>query len=466
MKPRSFESHLTRATVLTCGLLVYIVGHAALFEPSIDGFQEDLSSKAQSSKAKTEDRAPILGNVVPTDKSPKDEVSVLMNDLSIHQKWGLVLTDTNKAWRVTKGSRDIVVAIIDTGADLQHPELMKNLWVNKGETGLDAKGRNKANNGVDDDGDGLIDDVHGWNFVNNNNELRDTNSHGTHIAGIVGAAGVNGKGFSGISPNVSLMILKYYDEKEPGSTLKNTVRAINYAVEHGAHIINYSGGGIEPSQLEKLAIERAQKKGILVVAAAGNERSNSDVRGYYPADYGLSNVISVTAIDKTRSVLPSSNYGVKSVDVAAPGNEIYSTIPGGRYGYLTGTSQATAFVTGVAALIMANNRDYTAQDVIKAITRTGDVETGLEGKTRYQRRLNSYRALATIDQGIAATGVVAANTVGMKQHLFTTSEGPAPHVALPSASVGQLTQLGAMLNKKLVPARQRELRTSGVDLDE
>ncbi|HMN69585.1 MAG TPA: S8 family peptidase, partial [Bdellovibrionales bacterium] len=252
----------------------------------------------------------------------------------------------------------------------------------------------------------LKDDVHGWNFVNNNNKLDDDHGHGTHIAGIIGAEGGNGIGISGVSPKVSLMALKYYDAKGSDvNNLVNTVKAINYAVDKNCNIINYSGGGIAPSPEEKTAIERAMKKGILFVAAAGNERSNSDIRKYYPADYGLPNILSVTAIDRFKNVLPSSNYGEQTVDVAAPGNDIISTLPNGQYGFMTGTSQATAFATGVAALVMANNTQLRKADqIIKYLTHTGDTDERLAGKTRYRKRLNSYRALAIQDSNLAFNG--------------------------------------------------------------
>lgn len=372
--------------------------------------QEPLSLESDlAAKRSTE-----LGQAKP-EKKPEKEQSILLNDPNMSEKWGLKITNSSKAWKITRGSKDIVVAVIDTGIDLKHEDLKDNLWVNKGESGLDAKGRNKATNGLDDDKNGYVDDVYGWNFVSNNTDLSDNHGHGTHISGIIGAKGGNGKGVSGVSPNVSIMTLKYYDPTVASTNnLKNTIRAIHYAVENGAKIINYSGGGLEFSQEEKDAIKKAQQAGVLFVAAAGNEQSNSDQKKYYPADYELNNIISVTAIDPTKNILPSSNYGVLTVDIAAPGKNIYSTLQNGRYGYMTGTSQATAFVSGVAALIMANNSDFNADQVAKYIKNTGDVVESLAGKTRYNRKLNSYRALSILDKNVGATGVVAENTANLK----------------------------------------------------
>jgi subtilisin family serine protease len=364
------------------------------------------NSNDTSEMASKQGRSAELGKPVPIKNKPEKEMEVLLNDPAISAAWGLKMTDSQKAWRISQGSRDIVVAVVDTGADIQHADLQRNLWVNKGETGSDKFGRDKASNKVDDDGNGFIDDVHGWNFVEKNNNLKDDHGHGTHIAGIVGAEGGNGVGISGVAPKISLMILKYYDSKGTEvNNLINTVKAIDYAVKMNANIINYSGGGIAPSPDEKAAIERAMKKGILFVAAAGNERSNSDLKKYYPADYGLPNILSVTAIDRFQNVLPSSNFGEQTVDVAAPGNDIISTLPNGQYGYMTGTSQATAFASGVAALVMANNSSLrTADQIRKYLTQTGDTDLKLVGKTRYRKRLNSYKALATQDSDLAFNG--------------------------------------------------------------
>jgi thermitase len=360
------------------------------------------------------------------EKQDEKRKSVLMSDPSIKAKWGLEQTSVSKAWEVTQGSKDIIVAIIDTGIDKDHKDLSENLWVNAGETGVDSKGRDKASNGIDDDKNGFIDDVHGWDFVHNGNQLTDNHGHGTHIAGIIGANGGNKKnvfGVSGVAPHVSLMILKYFDPKSSNSNnLKNTVEAMKYAVKMHANIINYSGGGTDYSAEEFAAVKEAEKAGILFVAAAGNERSNSDESGkhYYPADYGLSNIISVTAANTEVKVLASSNYGVRTVDIAAPGENIYSTLPGNAFGMMTGTSQATAFVSGVAALVMSHNRELKYADVKKYILNTGDEYTTLLSKTGHAKLLNSYKALVSLDSGVSASGVLATNTAGVSNTAFAS----------------------------------------------
>ncbi|MCM2282623.1 MAG: S8 family serine peptidase [Bdellovibrionaceae bacterium] len=370
-------------------------------------------------------------------KAGAKESKVLLNDPNIAEKWGLKKTEATRAWEVSQGSKDINVCIIDTGADVEHKDLKDNLWVNAGETGPDAKGRDKSKNGIDDDGNGYIDDIHGWNFVHNNNVLTDTHGHGTHIAGIIGARGGNNFGISGVSPRVSLMILKYYDPNT--NNLENTIKAIKYCVQNNAHIINYSGGGVEYSQKEFASVKEAEKKGILFVSAAGNEKSNSDEKGkhYFPADYELSNIISVTAINdapkEATQVLASSNYGVRTVDLAAPGENIYSTLPGNSFGMMTGTSQATAFVTGVAALVMANNREFSATDVKKYILRNGDEHPSLAAKTGTSKVLNSYKALTSMDINVAATGVIATNTATIPKEAFQSNSNLKDPRMAPSA---------------------------------
>ncbi len=302
--------------------------------------------------------------------------------------WAQTEIRSKEAWQITKGSKKIIVAIIDTGADINHPDLKENIWQNLSEI---------PNNGMDDDGNGFVDDFHGWNFVSHNSDLTDNHGHGTHISGIVGAKGDKALG---VAPEVSLMILKYFDPKNPGSdSVAQAISAMKYAIKMGANIINFSAGGPYFSEEEYAVLKEANEKGVLVIAAAGNEKNNSDVINFFPADYALPNILSVTAIDESRQILNSSNYGERTVDIAAPGRDIYSTLPKGNYGRLSGTSQATAFATGVAALLMSDvTRAWTPEKIIEHLVRTGEPEPSLAGKTRCRTRLNSYRALAIHSQ--------------------------------------------------------------------
>jgi subtilisin family serine protease len=301
-------------------------------------------------------------------------------DRPISLSWGIKDVNAPEAWKLQSGNKDVVVAVIDTGCDIHHPDLSDNIWRNPGETGLDENGMSRSFNGVDDDANGFIDDVYGWNFVNNSPDVMDEHGHGTHIAGIIGARGI---GSSGVAPHVSLMILKYYAEGNSGQdNLYYTVSAIRYAVKMGAKIINYSGGGVIRSRAEEEAIKYASDHGVLVVAAAGNEGANSDFFHFYPADYDLPNILSVTAVNRQGELLQVANWGASTVDIAAPGKNIYSTLPNGLYGYMTGTSQATAFATGAAALILAQDEQLQPPQIIARVTGHGRSVASLHGKVK------------------------------------------------------------------------------------
>lgn len=310
---------------------------------------------------------------------------IKLSDPAMSEKWGL----EQISWKEHKDSDDVVVAVIDTGIDVDHPDLKNMLWTNDREI---------PNNNIDDDGNGFVDDIHGWNFAGAGTNLTDNHGHGTHIAGIIGAEPNNGVGIAGVASNVKIMVLKYYDPLSAGrNNLLNTVRSIDYAVKMGADIINYSGGGLDESPEEKAAIARAKAKGIIVVAAAGNERSNSDNSMYFPASYDFNNIVSVTAVNKQKRVLASSNYGVRTVDLAAPGNNIYSTLPNSRYGYMTGTSQATAFVTGVIAVLKGKYPGAWHVDIISAVTDSVVHEKYLDSKAGSGGILNMERAIRTME---------------------------------------------------------------------
>lgn len=389
--------------------------------------QDDLSSLAKSSAKRTTE----LGQATKGAATKQLDVILGIADQATLQKYDLKMTSAQMAWSRHRviGNKIEKICVIDTGIDATHPNLVNNLWINPGEacksqTSDDYYVCEKSKNGIDDDNDGFIDDVHGWNFVGNNNNLRDNHGHGTHIAGIIAADGRRNNGIIGMAPGASIIVAKYYDPQAPPSNnLVNTVRAIRYCTAVGATIINYSGGGLEPSEKEKDAIRDAKSadgKPILFIAAAGNERSNSDIKKYYPADYDLPNIISVTATDENSNVLDSSNYGEWSVDIPAPGKKIYSTLPNGGYGFMTGTSQATAVVTGAAALVRSKFPDHSAEQVIQILTASGDFDPAkLKGKTNNQKHLNIYRALAMIGSGTNVSGIIPRNTAQMRPSSFS-----------------------------------------------
>ncbi len=323
------------------------------------------------------------------------------------------------AWTIEKGSSSVIVAVIDTGIDPTHKDLSKNLWIDPEKAKIkkyDIKPLTKANaqritsrtqnNYKLQKDDYKLNfkydsEIFGWNFVTNTPNPMDSNGHGTHIAGIIGAISDAKAGIAGVAQNVSIMSVKYYSEYNSGSVnLTNTVKAIHYAIDHGAKIINYSGGGAEFSEEEYLAIKRAENYGILLIAAAGNKNENTDMTDnrYFPAAYNLSNIISVAAIDINGQLLKSSNWGKESVDVVAPGENIYSTMPNNKFDYMTGTSQATAFVSGIAALLLSHDPKLTPQQIKAIITSSVDVMPHLKNKIASSGKVNAYSALIRLRQ--------------------------------------------------------------------
>ncbi|MBA3474808.1 MAG: S8 family serine peptidase [Rubrobacter sp.] len=251
--------------------------------------------------------------------------------------------DAPEAWNTTTGDTGTVVAVIDEGVDTNHPDLKNNIWTNSGET---------AGNGIDDDKNGYVDDVNGWDFYNNDRtvyDLGDGDKHGTHVAGTIAAEGNNNLGVVGVNWKAKIMPLKFLGPD--GGYTSDAVAALNYAVNKGVKISNNSWGGGGPSQTLLEAINKADTAGHLFVAAAGNEGVNNDTTAHYPSSYTSANIISVAATDNKDALASFSNYGSSSVDLAAPGVGILSTLPGSTYGSYSGTSMATPHVTGAAALL-------------------------------------------------------------------------------------------------------------------
>ncbi|MCZ0931833.1 MAG: S8 family serine peptidase, partial [Oligoflexia bacterium] len=279
--------------------------------------------------------------------------------------------------------------VIDTGIYEQHPCFKNQLWTNKREI---------PNNGIDDDKNGFPDDIHGWNFVDNNSKIQDYHGHGTHIKGIIAAQGSPRCEIIGVAPYVQIMTLKYFEEGADSShNITNTIKSIEYAVKNGADIINYSGGGPGANQNEKAAIAKAADKGIIFVAALGNEGSKIGEKfKYYPASYKLPNIVSVQSHNDKEERVKSSNYiekralELKQVQTA-PGEGIFSTLPPkvylqgklksailrnlafnpikkNYYGYMTGTSQATAVATGVVALTKTQHPTWNMEKIIQQVT--------------------------------------------------------------------------------------------------
>lgn len=249
-----------------------------------------------------------------------------------------------QAWDLPVGQVDAIIAVIDTGIDTSHSELASKIWINLGELGDDTKGRNKNNNGNDDDNNGYIDDWRGWNAISNNGDIEDSNGHGTHIAGIAVASANNDLGIAGIAWGSHIMVLKALESSGEGGSAQ-VAKAIIYAANQGASVINLSLGSSSYSVLLDMAVEYAVESGLTIVAAAGDVGAPL---ANYPA--ALSEVISVGAVDEKNHIAKFSPFG-DTVDIFAPGVNIYSTWPGGGYKNQTGTSQAAAHVSGVAAML-------------------------------------------------------------------------------------------------------------------
>lgn len=262
------------------------------------------------------------------------------------------------AWEYTTGDKKVVVAVIDTGVDFGHPDLKSQAWVNSKE----AKGQP----GVDDDGNGYVDDLNGYNFVDNKGDATDDNAHGSHCAGTIGAKGGDGKGIVGVNWNVSIMAVKFLS-KDGGGTLANAIKSIDYATKNGADIMSNSWGGGAASAILKTAISDANKAGILFVVAAGNDSNDNDSTPTYPSSYDVDNVLSVAALDNRGAFASFSNFGATSVHVAAPGVNIVSSVLKGGYDSYSGTSMATPHVAGIAALLLAHNSNYTHLQLKKRI---------------------------------------------------------------------------------------------------
>ncbi|MFH1656973.1 MAG: S8 family serine peptidase [bacterium] len=336
--------------------------------------------------------------IVTTESTPDDSsYNLLWGMNNTGQTGGMADADIDapEAWDMNTGNGSAVVAVIDTGIDYTHSDLAANIWINPGEI---------ADNGLDDDGNGFIDDVHGWDFVNNDNDPMDDNGHGTHCAGTIGAIGNNGIGVVGVNWNVKVMPVKFLNASGSGST-DAAINAINYATLMGVNVMSNSWGGGGFSQALEDAIAVANVADISFIAAAGNSGSNNDLSPHYPSSYDVPNVIAVAATDHNDNLASFSCYGLNSVDLGAPGVNIYSTVPTGTcllcdpsgYRYLNGTSMATPHVAGAAALLKSYFPEATVSDIKVRLLSLGDSVSSLYGKTVSGKRLNVYNSLVEAD---------------------------------------------------------------------
>lgn len=329
---------------------------------------------------------------------------VLPNDPRFSELWGMNNTGTNggradadidavEAWELTTGSRNVIVGVIDTGTDYNHPDLAANIWTNPNEV---------AGNGIDDDNNGVIDDIHGFSAVNNNGNPMDGQGHGTHVAGTIGASGDNAIGVAGVNWNVTMIPCQFLGADGSGTTA-GAIACINYYTNlkqnHGVNVRltsnSWGGGGF--SQALSDAIKAGNDAGILFIAAAGNDADNSDLTPHYPSAYNLPGIISVASTDRSDNMSSFSTYGAVSVDLGAPGSAILSTTPNNSYASFSGTSMATPHVAGAAALVWSLNPDLSISEMKTLLMDSGDSLAALAGKTVSGKRLNVKNALDAAD---------------------------------------------------------------------
>ena len=404
-------------------------------------------------------------------------MAVTPNDPKFADQWALREIGAPAAWADTTGSAAVIVAHVDSGLDYAHPDLYKNVWLNMAEVppavrpglrDVDRDGKisfwdlNHAQNagrlgaadvnrnGYFDGGDALapyrrdgtggwadgvngknnsndryIDDLVGWDFADHDNDPMDANGHGTHTAGVIGATGNNGVGVTGVAWKVRLMALKVFRDDGRGARDTDIAEAIRYAADNGARVSNNSYGGPGGRKGDALyrAVQYAAARGHLFIAAAGNQSRDNDrsERRNFPASYDLANIVAVASSDTGGGLSWYSNYGARSVDVAAPGDSILSTLPGGRYGWMDGTSMAAPHVAGTAALLLAGSPGLTSAQLKNSLLSGADGSSFLARKSTSGGRLNarkSYLASTGPAFTAAVTSIGASRKTGRNHARF------------------------------------------------
>jgi thermitase len=375
-RPGVLDADEDRAISDAGGRLVLRLGlvRAASVTPRDGETREELRDRLRAAPGvlRVEDNAPMAIAKAPND--PGFEQQYALTDSADHD------IDAPGAWNEQTSCAK--VAVLDTGIQLDHPDLKQNLWTNGKET----------KNGRDDDGNGYVDDVNGVDIVTGSGSGSDKRGHGTHVAGIIGARGNNDRGVSGLCWKVKIVNVRILDAEGRGYVAQQ-VAGIEYALRAGARVINCSFVGSDSSSVMRDAIAVAGKHGALIVAAAGNEGVDTDKTPFYPAAYPDSNVLSVAATDDRDKLASFSNYGDKTVDLAAPGDAVGSTYLKSDYAYLSGTSMAAPYVAAAAAMLREHNGSWDAGDISSRLRHDGDALSSLRGKIAGGERLNVNRAL-------------------------------------------------------------------------
>jgi len=319
--------------------------------------------------------------------APNDPMFAKQWDMqNVGQDGGTAGCDTHvtQAWQKTTGlpnGQGPLIAVIDTGVDINHPDLAANIHVNHGEI---------PNNGIDDDGNGFVDDYNGWNACKQNGDVMDRQGHGSHVAGTIGAVGNNGIGVSGINQNATILPVKVFSDNG-GADAASIIRGINYAASVGARLTSNSWGGGPANPAIAEAFRNSDE--ALHMMSAGNTGTNNDVHPHYPSDYDLPNNIAVAATDRNDKLASFSCYGKNNVDIGAPGKDILSTVPGGGYAVYSGTSMATPHVTGAAGLLLAMDPTMSNDELMSRLMNGGDKIASLDGKVASGARLNIEGAM-------------------------------------------------------------------------
>jgi len=398
------------------------------------------------------------------------------DDNLFNHQWGLENTENEgvdlhirEAWEIESGSSDIIVAVIDMGFDISHEDLQENIWHNPGEI---------AGNNIDDDGNGYVDDIVGWDFVNQPSGLDDANadwrnedndpsttlsSHGNRVLGVIGATVGNSIGIAGVAGDCKMMLIRagfHTTEGTPVLSSSHIARGIIYAADNGARVINISSGSTRFSNTYYAALRYAINKGVVVVCSAGNEGASTLV---YPAAYDLAGIISVGASTSQDTRSWFSNYG-DWVDVSAPGSRIMTTLLGDAYGTTQGTSFAAPMVAGVAALLLSANPDWTAAQVQDQIMNTVDTVPALEGANVSSGRVNAHRALLSAPASADSTGAVSSGSAsapaassgggGGGCFIAASGTGQTPYGVLFLLGLLSIGLLGSLVRKREVAVQR------------
>ena len=395
--------------------------------PQLDLYQTVI--RAEKSIQEVIDELEQQSNVLYAEPNYIYTTQVVPNDSRFSELWGLQNLGQSGglsgadiravgAWDLTTGSETVIVGVIDTGVDFTHDDLVMNIYTNPGEDAWANPDDPSSGNGEDDDGNGYVDDWKGWNFVNNTNNPYDDNMHGTHCAGTIGAMGNNSIGVVGVNWTVKLMPLKFLNSRGSGNSA-DAIDAIVYASDLGVDILSNSWGGGGFSQSMEDAIQYANERDVLFVAAAGNDGTNNDAIPHYPSNYDVPNVVAVAASDHSdnralwgsgggggddcgfvcssaTAAAPGSNYGPTTVDIAAPGKNILSTVPGNGYSTLSGTSMATPHLSGVVALLLAVNPELTIAEQKNALFSTVDPLDDFTNLIVTEGRVNAQAAVQSV----------------------------------------------------------------------